>query len=121
MSNHILSRFVSFVLVSLAITLCMQTRPDTKLSPAEVISKHLESIGTPDARAKVHGTRIRGACTLVVKEGGSGQAQGRVLLSSQGDMNLLKMIFESEDNPTWFKFDGSKPQSVNFVRVVVTA
>jgi hypothetical protein len=50
----------------------------------------------------------------LVKEGGNGQAQGRVLLSSQGDMNLLKMIFEAEENPTWFKFDGNKASVSQF-------
>ena len=61
-----------------------------------------------DTRARVHGTRIKGLCTLSVKEGGSGQAQGEALLASQGGMNLIKLIFESEENPTWFKFDGNK-------------
>src|SRR5262245_2780313 len=113
MSKLILLLF-AIGLTVVALAFGIHAKPDTKLSPGEVISKHLESIGTPDARAKVHGTRIRGACTLVVKEGGNGQAQGRVLLSSEGNMNLLKMIFESEENPTWFKFDGSKASVSQF-------
>ena len=65
-----LPRFVLGLVFAVAIlAFDIQAKPDTKLSPAEVISKHLESIGTPDARAKVHGTRIRGACTLA-RQGG---------------------------------------------------
>ena len=98
----------ALVFVIAASFLCIQANPDTKLNPAEVVSKHLDSIGTAEARSRVHGTRIKGNCTLTVKEGGTGQAQGEVVLASQGEMNLTKMVFQSEDTPTWFKFDGSK-------------
>jgi hypothetical protein len=114
-SKSIFPRFViASTLGVTALAFCIQAKPDSKLTPAEVVSKHLESIGAAEARARVHGTRIRGACTLVVKEGGSGQAQGRALLSSQGDMNLIRIIFESEENSTWFKFDGNKTSVSQF-------
>ena len=44
----------------------------------------------------------------MVREGGTGEAQGQVLLASEGEKNLTKLNFDSEQNATWFKFDGSK-------------
>jgi hypothetical protein len=113
---------VSRFLVSLLISGCLlypvavsvPGKPDTKLSPVEVINKHLESIGAVDARAKVRGTRIKGVATMTVREGGTGQAQGQVLLASQGDKNFTKITFESTDSPSWFKFDGSKASVSQF-------
>lgn len=111
------SRFVatvvtSLLLVVLGVALCVQAKPDTKLTPAELINKHLESLGSADARARVHGTRIKGTGMLTVREGGTGQAQGQVLLASQDDKNLTRMIFEAES--TWFKFDGVKSSVSQF-------
>jgi len=108
-SAKISFRIFALLLVTFAgVALCARVSADSKLAPAEVITKHLESIGSAEARARVHGTRLKGLCILSVKEGGSGQAQGEALLASQGGMNLIKLKFESEENPTWFKFDGNK-------------
>lgn len=102
-------RVISGFIFSVAtFSLCAYASSDTKLAPSEIVSKHLESIGTAEARARVRGTRIKGNCVLTVREGGTGQAQGEVLLASQGNLNLTKMVFEDEANPTWFKFDGTK-------------
>jgi hypothetical protein len=114
-SKRILLRMMmSLALALTTLVLSAQANSDTKLSPAEVVTKHLESIGSAETRARVHGTRIKGACTLMVREGGTGQAQGNVILASQGDMNLIKMVFQSEENPTWVKFDGSKASVSQF-------
>jgi hypothetical protein len=88
--------------------------PDTKLPAAEVVTKHLEALGSADVRGRVHGTRIQGGCLITVKEGGTGQAQGQAVFSSEGDMNLFKMVFESDEDLTWFKFDGSKASVSQF-------
>ena len=86
---------------------------DTKLAPAEVVTKHLESIGSSEARSRVHGTMIKGNFTIIVREGGTGEAQGQVLLASEGDKNLTRLNFDSEQ-ATWFKFDGSKTSVSQF-------
>lgn len=82
-------------------------KPDNKLAPAEVVTRHLESIGSAEIRARVHGTQIKGTCVVSVKLGGSGQSEGQTLMASDGSRNLIKLVFDS-DNATWFKFDGSK-------------
>lgn len=95
-----------FVLASMGMA-ALQAKPDNKLTPAEVVAKHIESIGPAEARARVHGTRIKGTCVLTVKLGGSGQSAGQVLMASLGNLNLINMALDS-DSPSWVKFDGNK-------------
>src|SRR5690349_8970580 len=87
----------------------MQARPDDKLTPADVISKHLESIGPAEARARVQGTRIKGASVVSVKLCGEGQVEGEALLASQGTANLINLKFETSEYPfELLRFDGKK-------------
>jgi hypothetical protein len=114
MANLVIWQLLIGVLAFGGVTIGASDKSDKKLTPAEVINKHLESIGSAEARGRVHGTKIKGVCTLNVREGGTGQAQGQVVLASQREMNLTKIVFESEDNPTWFKFDGTKASVSQF-------
>jgi len=80
-----------------------------KLTPAEVITKHLESIGPVEARTKIHSLKIKGSCSLVVRQGGSGQVDGAALLESQGAQNLITMTFDAAEYPVEnLKFNGKK-------------
>jgi hypothetical protein len=80
---------------------------DKKLSPMDVISKHLESIGPAEQRAKAATMKLAGTCTLIVKEGGTGQAEGQAMMSSKGEMNMIQMTFTTGDPAVWTKFDGT--------------
>src|SRR5262245_9938925 len=80
---------------------------DKKLSPTDVISKHLESIGSAEQRSRITTTKLAGTCTLVVKEGGTGQAEGQAFMSSKGDMNMIQMTFQTGDAAVWIKFNGT--------------
>src|SRR5262249_55009359 len=105
---------VSIVLACVAVS-AMQTRPDTKLTPAEIISKHLESIGPAEARARVQGTRIKGASVVSVKLCGEGQVEGQALLASQGPASLINLKFETSDYPfEMLRFDGRKFIAIPF-------
>jgi hypothetical protein len=86
----------------------LQAQPDNKPTPAEVVVKHLESIGSAETRARVHGVRIKGTCELTVKQGGVGQSTGQLLMASQGVQNLINMTFDSGEPSTGFAFDGGK-------------
>ena len=98
----------SLVLACILVVLA-QAKPDTKLTPAEVIAKHLESIGPVDARARVQGTRIKGTSVVAVKLCGEGQVEGKALMSSQGPANLINLKFETSDYPfELLRFDGKK-------------
>jgi hypothetical protein len=81
--------------------------PDTKLTPAELVAKHLESIGSAEARARVNSTRIKGACTVAVKLCGEGQVEGQAVMGSQGKANFIDMNFETPGYPfERLRYDG---------------
>ncbi len=84
-----------------------QGKADQELAPAELIAKHLESIGPTEARARVSRMRIKGTCLLTVRQGGTGQVDGEAVMASQGNMNLINMTFNSPDYPyESLKYDG---------------
>lgn len=98
-----------------AISACLiQGKPDNKVTPTDVITKHLASIGSVEARASIHGMRIKGTCDLAVKLGGIGQSKGRVMLASQGSRNLVNMTFDSGEPSTGFAYDGSRTTVTQF-------
>lgn len=111
--NRVTSLLLSFVLTGLNVWV-LQARPDNKLAPAEVVAKHLESIGPAETRARVHGVRIKGTCELIGKLGGTGQSVGQVLMASQGTQNLISMTFDSGEPTTGLAFDGSKATVTQF-------
>lgn len=103
------------IFVLLVITGCLaHAEPDNKPAAAEIISKHLESIGPSEARARSHGTKIKGTCELIVKLGGNGQSAGQVLMASQGNQNLISLTFDSGEAVTSFGFDGAKMSVTQF-------
>lgn len=88
---------------------------DAKLTPAELVAKHLESIGSAEARARVRGTRIKGNATVTVKLCGEGQVGGQVLIASQGAANLINMKFDTPDYPfELLRFDGKNFEASQF-------
>jgi hypothetical protein len=96
--------FFALVLTSIGV---LPGRADQKLTPAEVIAKHLEAIGPSDARVRASGKRIKGTCLLTVRQGGTGQVDGEAVMASQGNMNLITMTFNSPDYPyEALKYDG---------------
>lgn len=95
-----------FALVGMSMCV-LQGKADQKLASAEVIAKHLEAIGPPDARARVSGVRVKGTCLLTARLGGSGQVDGEAVMVSQGSMNLINMNFTAPDYPyESLKYDG---------------
>lgn len=86
-----------------------------KLSPAEVMAKHLESIGPGEARAKASGMTIKGRSLLNVRLGGNGQVEGPVVMASQGNVHLINMTFDSPVYPfESVKYDGKKLTASQF-------
>lgn len=82
---------------------------DPKLTPAELVAKHLESIGPPEARAHAGGMQIKGTSLLSVRQGGRGQIEGQTLMASQGIKNMIDMTFASSEYPQeLLKFDGKE-------------
>lgn len=80
-----------FGLVSLLFLCCISALADDKTTLDEVIKKHLESIGTSDARATAKIRAASGKFTMEVIQGGSGEAYGDAGVISAGKMLKLMM------------------------------
>lgn len=81
-----------------------------KMKPEDVVAKHLESIGTAEARRAVRNLVASGTVVFSIRSGGKGQAGGSSLIASEGEMNLLKMVFQ--ESPTYphelLSYDGKE-------------
>ena len=98
-----------FVLLIAAGISIVPAHADDKLKPEELVAKHLESIGTAEARARVNGTQIKGTGSVSVRLCGEGQIEGQVLMASTDAANLINMNFGVEAYPQEaLRFDGKK-------------
>ena len=87
-----------------------------KIKPEEVVSKHLDSIGSATARASVTTRVIAGTSQVIFRTPPPGQAIGKAVLASDGLKSLLGMSFPSPIYPREeLGFNG-----INFVAAFVT-
>ncbi len=87
-----------------------------KLKPEEVIAKHLDSIGTAEARAAVKNQMAVGEVMVTFITQKNQTTQGRVVVVSEGVKNFLGMNLNAADYPLEkFSYDG-KNAKVAFVR-----
>ena len=114
MRDSVFTRLTVPVLTVAIISVALSAKPENKLTPAEVVAKHVDSIAASDVRARIHGTRIKGTCELTVKQGGVGQSTGNVVMVSQGAQHVINLTFESGEPTTAFAFDGNKVSVTQF-------
>jgi hypothetical protein len=87
-----------------------------KITAADLIAKHLESIGSAAGRASVKTRIIAGSAQVIFRTEPSGQAVGRAVLASEGAKTLLGMSFPSPVYPReQFGFNGN-----SFIAAFVT-
>ena len=80
-----------------------------KLTAEQVIAKHLESLGSAEARASVKSRVIQGTVLATVRIGGGGELKGGAVMASQGPMSLIGLIFGTQDyGNEKMAFDGNK-------------
>jgi hypothetical protein len=70
-----------------------------KLKPEEVVSRNLQSIGTPEARAAANSRQAEGKVAMRAVVGGGGVIEGEALLMSEGHKIKLDMRFANADYP----------------------
>jgi hypothetical protein len=100
---------VAFLFIAAARFTTIPVAADEKMTPEELIAKHLESIGTAGARTAARNRIITGMSALTLKQGGSGNLTGTTLMASEGDKNLLIMAFDQPDYPSEkIGYDGHK-------------
>src|SRR5467141_2959759 len=101
-----MKRFIFFLLISASV-IAMSTSEKVaetavlsdKLTVDEIVSKHLEAIGTAKARSEA-GSRIIGGKTQVTfRSRGVAQTDGGAVLASDGAKNMVTMKFESSQYP----------------------
>lgn len=80
-----------------------------KLKPEEVVARHLEAIGTAEARSPTRSRVVAGGTRIEVKAGGHGGSEGQGLIASAGNKVLLNATFQSADYPfERVAFDGER-------------
>jgi hypothetical protein len=104
------SRITTLLCFLSLVGICVPVKVATadKLTVAEVVTKHVESIGPADVRTRASGMRIKGTAVVTARQGGSGEVSGEVLMASHGNQNLINMTFEAANSSAWLKFDGQK-------------
>jgi hypothetical protein len=70
-----------------------------KMTPDELVARHLESIGTAKARASVTSRIIAGDSLVIFRTPPTGQATGKAVLFSEGPKNFIGMSFPSPVYP----------------------
>ncbi len=108
-------RFLVIVLTVLSLAKPSLSATD-KMTPVELVARHLESIGTAKARASVTSRIIAGTSLVIFRTPPPGQATGRAVLASEGSKNLIGMSFPSPVYPReQLGFNGN-----NFMAAFVT-
>jgi hypothetical protein len=86
----------------------LSTTAQEKIKPADLVAKHLESIGSAKARAAVKTRIFVGTSQVIFRTEPSGQAIGRAVLASEGDKQLVGMSFPTPIYPReQFGFNGT--------------
>jgi hypothetical protein len=90
--NRILTKSSRWTVLALMLAIAaVGARADGNLKPEEVIQKHLDSIGTAEARAGVKSRVVEGTTVYKVLVGGSGEIQGNTVMVSEA-RNLQLML-----------------------------
>ncbi len=111
MKSFQFSVFSALVLFALAISAFSQ-----KMKPEEIAAKHLDSIGTAEARATNKNRIVVGDADIVFVSQKNIPVKGRIVLASEGDKNFLGLSLNSINYPSEkFSFDGNKAK-VAFVK-----
>ena len=92
--------FASLLAIACALLLAASAKsPAQKMKPEEVVTRHLESIGSAKERGAIKTRIISGTSQVVFHTTPVGQAVGRAVLASEGIKNLIGMSFPSPVYP----------------------
>ena len=111
--------FVSSLVVTLLVlvaSMSTTTLAADKMKAADVVAKHLESIGTAAARSGAKSRLIAGNARATYKARTTGSIDGNVAIGSVNRNSLLAILFEAPNYPgEKFGFDG-KRLTVGYIR-----
>jgi hypothetical protein len=114
---HSLARTAACLLLLAALMPSPSPAAGQKLKAEEVIAKHVEAVGPAETRASIKSRIFTGTAVVTFREPGTGQVGGRAVMASEGEKNLLGMVFDNvaEYPHERFAFDG-KDVTVSYVR-----
>ncbi len=93
----------------LAVSIPAAHAKDVKLTAEELVTRHLASIGSQEARAAAHTRAISGTAQAVLRLGGRGEWAGKATILSDGRMMRIGMNFPTSTYlADQAAFDGSK-------------
>ena len=85
---------------------------DEKMKPEELVAKHVEAIGSAEARAKAAARVASGSTQFIVKVGGAANLSGKAMFVSSGVKFRFGMMFQTPDyTGEDLAFDGNKATS----------
>lgn len=89
--------------------LTLQAWGKDKITPEELVARHLDSIGTAEARAAFSNLVATGDASVIPRLGGSGRIDGGLRMTSAPDRCLIYMKFDNPNYPReGLLFDGDK-------------
>lgn len=124
MKNRILDLvgplFVAILVTSLNATPAFvapeTSESDDKITVEQLLAKHLDSIGSDEARKGLKSITAVGTAQATFKGRGEGRTQGIAVFASQGEKNMIGMKFNTADYPfERVGYDGDK-FAAGFVR-----
>ena len=87
---------------------------DKKLTPEDLIARHVESLGNREARDSARSRVLSGAVTLTMRVGGAGNLTGNAVMVSSGARLRFGMKFPAVEYPSEdVAFDGAKATTGN--------
>lgn len=99
----------SFSMAAMARVPAKANRPvgGDKMTAEEVVAKHLAAVGTPEARAAMKSIVAVGKVVSTLKVGGAGTLDGRIVMASTGNRNLIGIDYgQPEYSSESMAFDG---------------
>lgn len=118
MKKNPISYISKFVLIIFLLTTFLSriSAADEKITPTELINKHLESIGSTEARSAMKSVVILGSSKATFFGRGGGNAEGIAVLASEGEKYMVAMKFNNPDYPFEKMGYNGIDFSVGFVR-----
>lgn len=104
-------KLIAFILTSflLANGVAWTAVAGDKVKAEEIVARHLEALGSAEARRPSRSRIAGGGSLMNLRTGGRGSLSGSALLASQDEKVLLKAEFSSPSYPfERFTFDGQK-------------
>ncbi len=100
--------FLSFVIL-FTVTAMTSAAAGQKLKPDELVAKHLDSIGSTEARAAVKSRMAVGEASVTFLSQKNQPTVGRIVMASAGDKNFFGLSLNASDYPgEKFSYDGTK-------------